>query len=93
MLIPVVVVLVLMALIMATAKYFKVPSKLPLAISVGMYAVFFLAASGVIPVAREQFQMILSKVPTAIAMYAAVAAMIYFQAFIFMKQQSSRSQN
>jgi hypothetical protein len=90
MLIPLVVGLVLIALIMATAKIFKVSSKLPLAIAIGMYGVFVLAALGVIPVAKEQFQMILSKVPTAIAIYAAVAAVIFFQAFMWIKHNSSR---
>ena len=91
MLIPVIILLILIALVMVTARKFKVSIKLPLLISIGMYGVFFLAASGVIPVAKEQFQLILSKVPTAIAIYAAVAAMIYIQAYIWMKQQSSRS--
>lgn len=90
MLIPLIVALILIALVMATAKAFKVPFKLPLAISVGMYAFFVLAAIGVIPVAREQFQMILSRDLTAIAMYGAVAALIYFQAFYWMKQKASQ---
>ena len=81
MLIPVVIGLILIALIMATAKYFNVSSKLPLAISIGMYMVVVLAAIGIIPVAREQFQLILSRVPIAIGVFAAVAAVIFFQAF------------
>jgi uncharacterized membrane protein (Fun14 family) len=91
MMIPLITMLVLIALVMATAKTFKVAFKLPLTISVGMYAFFVLAASGVIPVAREQFQMILSKDLTAIAMYGGVAALIYFQAFYWMKQKASLS--
>jgi uncharacterized membrane protein (Fun14 family) len=91
MLIPLIIILILIALVMATAKAFKVSFKIPLTISIGMYAFFVLAASGVIPVAKEQFQMILSRDLTAIAMYGAVAALIYFQAFIWMKQKASLS--
>ena len=91
MLIPVVIGLILIALIMATAKYFNVSSKLPLSISIGMYMVVVLAAIGIIPVAREQFQLILSIVPIAIGVFAAVAAVIFFQAFMWIKHQSSRS--
>ena len=90
MLIPLVIGLVLIALIFATAKYFQVPSKLPLVIAICMYGVVVLAGLGVIPVAKEQLQMILSKVPTAIGLYGALAAVIYFQAFMWMKHQSSR---
>lgn len=91
MLIPLLVLLILIALVMATAKAFKVSFKTPLAISIGMYVFFVLAAWGIIPVAKEQFQMILSRDLTAIAMYGAVAALIYFQALIWMKQKASQS--
>ena len=90
MLIPFIIILILIALIMATAKAFKVSFKIPLTISIGMYLFFVLAASGIIPVAKEQFQMILSRDLTAIAMYGAVAALIYFQAFFWMKQKASQ---
>jgi uncharacterized membrane protein (Fun14 family) len=93
MVIPLIIALVLAALVMATAKAFKVPFQIPLVISIGMYGFFALAAMGVIPVAREQFQMILSRDLTAIAMYGAVAALIFFQAFFWMKQKASQSKN
>ena len=91
MLVPVIIILVLIALVAATAKKFKVSSTVPIGISIAMFVVFVLAARGIIPVAKEQFQMILSKDLTAIAMYGAVAAMIYVQAYVWMKQKSSRS--
>jgi len=56
-----------------------------------MFAVFVLAARGIIPVAKEQFQMILRNDLAAIVLYGALAAVIYFQACVWMKQKSSRS--
>jgi len=91
MLIPVIIVLVLIALIMATAKKFKVSGTIPLAIAIAMFGVFVLAARGIIPVAKEQFQMILSNDLAAIALFGALAAVIFFQAYVWMKQKASRS--
>ena len=91
MLIPVIIGLILIALVMATAKKFNVSATIPLGIVIAMYVVFVLAARGIIPVAREQFQMILRNDLAAIGLYGVLAAVIYFQAHVWMKQKSSRS--
>lgn len=90
MLVPVIVILVLMALIKATAKKLNVSSTVPLAVSIGMYVVFVLLAKGIIRVDEGQIESVLSGVAIAIGLYVAVAAVIYIQAYIWMKRKSKQ---
>jgi ABC-type methionine transport system permease subunit len=91
MLVPFIIILILIVLVMATAKKFNVSATVPLAVALVMYAVFQLFAKGIIRVDDGQIEKALSMGSMAMILDIVVAVVIYIQAFIWMKQKSSRS--